>query len=228
MKKRLLLFLILICPIFVAYSQSTIFNNPENRGHWGIRIGGDLALPGAMRYENVGINLFNVGGGVNIGFHYSAPVAANFYIEPGIITYTNIISIKKMWLPGGVNRDFIMRGGIRIPLMAGYHFDFSKKVSFHIFTGPEFELGIIGEEYQEKGWYERWERENIYGNEDAGFKRVDFSWIIGGAITVRNLYFGLSGGIGMLNILKDKPFIVNDPTVTFHENRVTFTFGVHY
>jgi len=35
---------------------------------------------------------------------------------------------------------------MRIPLMAGYHFDFSDSFRFYLFTGPELEIGFSAKE----------------------------------------------------------------------------------
>ena len=45
--------------------------------------------------------------------------------------------------------------------------------------------------------------------------------IIGAGISYKHLYFGVNGGIGMLNM-------VDEPGVKFHENRVTFSIGYNF
>lgn len=51
--------------------------------------------------------------------------------------------------------------------------------------------------------------------------RVNLLWGIGAGITYQHFYFGVNGGIGMLNMM-------DVPDVKFHENRVTFSLGYNF
>lgn len=62
--------------------------------------------------------------------------------------------------------------------------------------------------------------ESVYGD-DGGMKRVDLLWGIGAGLSYRHFYVGLSGGIGMLNML-------DDSDVKFHENRVSLSLGYNF
>lgn len=74
-----------------------------------------------------------------MGIIYNGPVVANFYLEFGLKFYYNTYSEE-------YGDSSIRRTGMRIPLMAGYHFDFSDSFRFYLFTGPELEIGFSAKE----------------------------------------------------------------------------------
>ncbi len=108
--------------------------------------------------------------------------------------------------------------GIRIPVMAGYHFDFTKDIKVSVFTGPELEIGFSGKEYINGHNIEM--SESIYGD-NGGMNRVNVLWGIGAGISYQHFYFSANGGIGMLNMLSGSD-------AKFHENRVTFSVGYNF
>lgn len=206
-----------------AFAQSSILNNPDNKAYFGIRIGGEVTCPGNITVENVGVDAFKNGGGFEIGGIYNLPIAANFYLEPGLKFYYNTYSLKNEMLDG-IDEDItisnmsIRKFGMRIPVMAGYHFDFTNDVKVSVFTGPELEVGFSGKGHIKGEGFDL--SESIYGD-DGGMKRVDLLWGIGAGVSYKHLYFGVSGGIGMLNM-------IDDSYVKFHENRVTFSVGYNF
>ncbi len=198
-------------------AQNSIFNNPDNKGYFGIRVGGEVTCPGKLTAENVGVSLFKNGGGVEFGAIYNAPVVANFYIEPGLKFFYNTYSVKDDYLDRGESSS-IRKFGMRIPVMAGYHFDFTNDIKVSIFTGPELEIGLSAKEYDKADNIEV--KTDAYGK-DGFLNRVDLLWGIGAGISYQHFYFGVSGGIGMLNMAKESD-------AKFHENRVTFSLGYNF
>ena len=209
------------CASVVA--QNTIVNNPDNKAYFGIRVGGEVTCPGDISVENVGLSVFKNGGGVELGGIYNVPVVANFYVEPGLKFYYNTYSLKADFMEDFQN-DIIFNSvsfkkfGMRIPVMAGYHFDFTNDIKVSVFTGPELEVGFSAKEYV-KG-HNIDVSESVYG-EDGGMDRVNLLWGFGAGISYQHFYFGVSGGIGMLNMLSDSD-------AKFHENRVTFSVGYNF
>ena len=63
--------------------------------------------------------------------------------------------------------------------------------------------------------------ESVYG-EDGGLNRVDLSWGFGAGVTYKRLYIGVSGTVGMLNMLRD------GEGMKFHENRASLTLGYNF
>ena len=209
------------CASVVA--QNTIVNNPDNKAYFGIRVGGEVTCPGDISVENVGLSVFKNGGGVELGGIYNVPVVANFYVEPGLKFYYNTYSLQADFMEDFQN-DIIFNSvsfkkfGMRIPVMAGYHFDFTNDIKVSVFTGPELEVGFSAKEYV-KG-HNIDVSESVYG-EDGGMNRVNLLWGFGAGISYQHFYFGVSGGIGMLNMLSDSD-------AKFHENRVTFSVGYNF
>lgn len=204
-------------------AQENVFNNPGNKAYFGVRVGGEITCPGDFSADNVGVGLYKNGGGVEIGGIYNVPVVANFYIEPGVKFYYNTYSVKNEWLDA-IDTDILYEGitikkfGMRIPVMAGYHFDFTKDIKVSVFTGPELEVGFSAKEH-DKGRNFKYSA-SLYGD-DGIMNRVDLLWAFGAGVTFQNYYFGVSGNIGMLNMLSDSD-------LSFHENRVTFSVGYNF
>lgn len=222
--KRFTISMVFACVAFLTmFAQNSIFNNPDNKGYFGIRVAGEVTCPGNFSANGVGVSIYNNGGGIEFGGIYNAPVVANFYIEPGLKLYYDTYSMNddlidamddSSTIKSVTNKKF----GMRIPVMAGYHFDFTSDIKVSVFTGPELEIGFSAKE-KVKG-YGIEVSNSLYGD-DAAFKRVDLLWGIGAGITYQHVYIGVTGKIGMLNMLKDSD-------LTFHENRVSFTLGYNF
>ena len=223
MKKYIISLSLAVLTCATALSQNTIVNNPDNKAYFGIRVGGEVTCPGKTTEGNVGLNIFKNGGGVEFGGIYNIPVVANFYIEPGLKLFYNTYSMKDEFV-NALQDDIILNSasinkfGMRIPVMAGYHFDFTDDIKVSVFTGPELEVGFSAKACIKGRNIET--SESVYG-EDGGMHRVNLLWGFGAGISYQHLYFGVSGGIGMLNML-------DDPYLKFHENRVTFSLGYNF
>lgn len=223
MKKIIVSLMLAISATVPAMAQNTIVNNPDNRAYFGIRVGGELTCPGKISADNIGISTFKNGGGVEFGGIYNIPVVANFYLEPGLKFYYNTYSLKDEFVEA-LQDDIIFNSvsyknfGMRIPVMAGYHFDFTNDFKVSLFTGPELEIGFSAKEYIKGHNIEM--SESVYG-EDGGMSRVNLLWGIGAGISYQHFYFGVNGGIGLLNMLSDSD-------AKFHENRVTFSVGYNF
>jgi hypothetical protein len=221
MKKILTAAMLAAISCFSTVAQSSIFNNPDNKSYFGIRVGGDITCPGKVTSGNVGLSVFKNGGGIEFGGIYNVPVVANFYIEPGLKLYYDSYSVSKDWLDQDdviLNSLSIKKFGMRIPVMAGYHFDFTQDLKVSVFTGPELEIGFSAKEHL-KGQNISLS-ESVYGDE-GGMNRVNLLWGIGAGITYQHFYFGVNGGIGMLNMNSESD-------VKFHESRVTFSVGYNF
>lgn len=224
MKKQIVTIVSAILATVSMSAQDRVFNNPDNEAYFGIRVGGDVTCPGNVTVGKVGVDGFNNGGGIEFGGIYNIPVAANFYIEPGLKFYYDTYTMKKEFMGeiegvGIIDNVSMRKFGMRIPVMAGYHFDFTDDVKLSIFTGPELEVGLSAKEHIGMGNVSV--SESAYG-EDGELNRVNLLWGIGAGISYRKLYFGINGAIGMLNMYKDMP------EVKFHENRVTFSLGYNF
>ncbi len=211
------LFAAVVCA--AGASAQTIVNNPDNLPYFGVRAGLDIACPGDMKSNGVGVDAFSNGAGFHVGAIYNKPVVANFYVEPGLSLYYNTYSINKNFAEAVELSDASIRKfGFRIPVMAGYHFDFTPEIKLHVFTGPEFEIGCVAKEHIEAANISL--SESLYG-EDGGMRRFNCLWDFGAALSYRKFQFGITGGLGMANM-------VDESGVTFHENRVSITLGYNF
>lgn len=222
MKKSIIALSALILSCASVSAQSSIFFSDNNKAYLGVRVGADVTCPGNVKDNNISIDMFKNGGGIEFGAIYNIPVIANLYIEPGLKLYYDTYSadIDIIEAITGYNSSSltVKKFGMRIPVMAGYHFDFINTTKAYVFTGPELELGISAKEHLKVGKVS--ESESLYG-EDGSFKRVNCLWNIGAGISYQQFYFGINGAIGMLNMYKE-----SQPK--FHENRVTFSIGYNF
>lgn len=223
MKKILVSTVLTVLACVSAMAQNTIVNNPGNKAYFGIRVGGEVTCPSNISAYNIGINAFKNGGGLEFGGIYNIPVVANFYIEPGLKFYYNTYSFKDE-LVEAIEGDMALNSvsfnklGMRIPVMAGYHFDFTNDIKAYVFTGPELEVGFSAKECLKGDIIEK--SASIYG-ENGSMNRVNLLWGIGAGVSYQHYYFGVNGSIGMLNMLSNSD-------ATFHENRVTFSVGYNF
>lgn len=223
MKKYILAAVIGAISLLPSLAQSSLVNNPDNKAYFGIRVAPEITCPGSVTSDNIGISAFKNGGGIEFGGIYNVPVVANFYIEPGLKLFYNTYSLKDDFV-GSIEDDMIFESvsfkkfGMRIPVMAGYHFDFTKDIKVSVFTGPELEIGFSAKEYIKGHNIDM--SGSLYGDE-GDMKRVDLLWGVGAGVAYRKFYFGVSGGIGMLNMF-------DDSDIKFHENRVTFSLGYNF
>lgn len=235
MKKLLLLSLAAIASIG-ASAQSSITNNPNNKSYFGARLSVDASIPGNLKYTHGSTSFstdpFGTGGGVSVGGVYNIPVVANLYIEPGMELYYNTNSINVGNFMGDddiINRDFSHRSlrkfGMRIPVLAGYHFDFTPNLSLLAFSGPVLNVGFSNDYYLTTK-----ERSNmqshVSGSMYEDMNRINLSWRIGvGVNFLKNYYFALSGDMGMLNMMKQPG---NGIKAKMYENGFQMTFGYNF
>lgn len=209
-----------------AMAQSSIFNNPDNKAYFGARFGAEVTCPGMVSEDGFGVSVYDNGGGLEFGGIYNLPIVANLYVEPGLNLYYNTYSVNKGYLDAigdgifetSVKSMSFRKFGMRIPVVAGYHFDFTPDIKAYVFTGPELEIGFTAKDHIKA--HKMTMSENLYGK-DGGLHRADLLWKIGAGVSYQNYYFGVSGSIGMLNMYSDS-------YATFHENRVTFSLGYNF
>lgn len=219
MKKFLVLIGAMLLGASALNAQCTIVDNPDNKGYFGVRVSGDMVCPGTLWiFENDGRKMYDIGGGFEAGVIYNAPIVANFYVEPGLKLFYNTYSVREDALSMDLRSESLRKFGMRVPVEFGYHFDFTPDVKLSVFTGPELEVGITSRVCWKGIGYS--ESVSVY-DKDGGMNRVNVLWDFGAGITYDHFYFGVTGAIGMCNMIDDSDF-------TFHENRVSFTVGYNF
>lgn len=229
--KNLLLSAAVVLTAVSAMAQNPIVNNPDNKPYLGVRLSVDGTIPGDIKSGIVSVDKFNHGAGLSVGAVYNYPVVANFYVEPGVSLYYDTYAINHEVFDDvvDVKHASLRQFGLKVPVMLGYHFDFSPKFNLGVFTGPELNVGFSNDEYVttsaqvEPGVkVEVHSAPSVYG--DNGYmNRVDCGWKIGvGANICKNYYVSLSGTIGMTNVLK------NYNGATMHNNGFQLTLGYNF
>lgn len=223
MKKLLLSLALATACVVGASAQDYLLDNPSNRAYFGLRASGEITCPGNVKTAGIGVDMFKVGGGSEIGAIYNIPVVANFYIEPGLKLYYNTYSLKDIYLDeidDDITGYSVRKFGMRIPVNFGYHFDFTPDTKVYVFTGPELEVGFVGKEHFKA--FGMSDSLDIYGD-DGGMNRVDCLWGFGAGVSYQHVYFGVSGAVGLCNMIKD-----GGDMFKFKENRVSFTLGYNF
>lgn len=213
-----------------ASAQSYLLNNPDNHSYFGLRASYDLSCPGKVKTADLGkTKVFGIGSGVSLGLIYNQPLVANFYIEPGVTFYYNTESIEPEALGKAVkafkNRS-LRKFGVQVPVQFGYHFDFTPDISLAIMTGPVLNVGISNDYYvttEPIAGHDIHSSGTLY-RDDNGMNRVDCAWRFGAGLTfAKNYYVGVTGDIGMCNMIKG-----TSGAVTMHDNAVHFTLGYNF
>lgn len=220
--KKFIISLISVGVAMSASAQADLFENPDNHAYFGARIALDISstADGNSYYSN--------GAGFSIGAIYNIPLYKNLYFEPGLSIFYDTFGTETNannpdGTPAGTIDGSIRNFGFRIPLVAGYHFDFTDDMQFSFFTGPQINLSLTAKEHF------LGKSESIFG--DQGFKHVDLQWALGVGLTWQKYYISLSGGIGMT---KARDWKVRDDKNTvlwedsFRRNNFSIAIGYNF
>ncbi len=242
MKKTLILAAALAAGAGFANAQSPILNNPDNKPYFGARLSLESSIPGDLEYSNVKKAVYNPGAGVSVGFIYNQPIVANMFVQPGVELYYDTQKMDRdneffgnERMKSRSTRSF----GMRVPVMLGYHFDFSPKVNVSVFTGPVLKVGFSDDYYvttetaMDNGEAYRFHasgsmyKDNVYTGTALpnAYNRVDCAWRIGvGVNFLKNYYAGFSGDLGMVNKIKH----TNNGAYNQKDNLFQFTLGYNF
>ena len=239
MKKTVLLALALVLAGGSAIAKSTVYNNPDNKVTFGIRVGGDIVLPSEIKTGKYAYDKYDNGGGAELGVVCNIPIVANFFIEPGVKAYFDTYEFDDDWSDNNDNNNdnwfnnpfndeldmSINKFGVRIPLMLGYRFDVSEDFAVSLFTGPELEVGILGNIRTEGAFIDGMANvsftEDLYSTEGSVYNRVNCLWDAGISILFQKMWLGVNAGFGITEM-------DTEPDKKFTENRVTISLGFNF
>ncbi len=201
-----------------------IFDSGDMRPHFGARL--SLDITGAAgniddMFEENGIpNLTNSGFGFTASCIYNIPLYKNLYFEPGLGIFYNTVGLDgdhytvnpnplqpsdPQWISDYTINGSVRNWGFRIPLLFGYHFDFTDAMRVSVFTGPQLNIGFYQKQVYDVHYADLAgapEDEHVsascYGH---GFRRFDAQWVFGAAFHYNKYSIALSGGIGMTNLV---------------------------
>ncbi len=218
MKKVLLSILAAITVVMSAKAQDYLLDNPDNRAHFGVRLGLDVTslVGNGDRYgTKSGFNLTGI---------YNLPIWKNLYFEPGIGVFYDTASINAVYSTDDVQileRGSVRNFGFRIPFNFGYRFDVTDDVSVHLFTGPQLNYNITFGTYYNGA--------KATNQPEADFNRFDFQWNIGLGVDYRNYYAYIEGDFGMSRLIQEKKFSYNEHQLAFPgAKRNIFSIGIGY
>lgn len=222
-----------------ASAQSYLLDNPNNHGYFGIRGSYNLSLPTKVK-STIGDNtytnkkkVFGNGSGFSLGVVYNQPLVANLYLEPGVTfaytteSFKNTMDMFPAFFDKKMKHSSARKFSVEIPVQVGYHFDFTPDVSLAISTGPVLKVGIVDDYYltADKTAGGRIHKSGSLYGEDGALNRVDCAWRIGVGFNIAtNYYIGVSGDLGMVNMLKSDM----DGAVSMHDNAFNVTLGYNF
>lgn len=219
--KKLFISLIALGAAASASAQADLFDNPDNEAYLGARISLDISstADGNSYYSN--------GAGFSIGAIYNIPLYKNLYFEPGLSLFYDTFG-EELLIPDENNMTYgsidgsIRNLGFRIPLVAGYHFDFTDDMQLSVFTGPQLNLSVLAKEHLGDNSY------SIFG--EYGFKHIDLQWALGVGLSWQNYYVSVSGGIGMTKVRDWSTTDVYGKKVSdsFRRNNFSITLGYNF
>ena len=216
-----------------ASAQSYLLDNPNNRGYFGIRGSYNLSLPTKVKSKTISgatadtkKKVFGKGSGFNLGIIYNQPLVANFYIEPGLTLAYSTESFKHTMdmFPAFFDKEMkhssARKLSIQLPVVVGYHFDFTPDISLAVSTGPVLKVGLSDDYYMTTtaGTHVSG---SLYG-ESGTLRRVDCAWRFGVGFNIATRYYvGVSGDLGLLDLLKV-------PDHSMYENAFSVSVGYNF
>lgn len=243
MKKFLLSLTFAVAAASAVSAQNLLVDNPDNEAYLGARIGVDLTST-----SGPSANTYNNGAGFSIGAIYNIPVWQNLYVEPGLSIFYNTFSeditrLSFVNVPGEdpeaepslmpvekIIPRSIRNFGFRIPLLAGYHFDFTDMVKISVFTGPQLNISLYAHDHIKKlpDVDESLEVGSLFGQN--GFKHWDLQWVFGASVAYDRYVFSVQGGVGMTRVFNKTytPTVTDKLPVTDKLRRNTCTISLGY
>ncbi len=213
-------------PLLCLLAALTASAQNDDQPRLGVRLSWDLNSPSAS-YPN-GAKVYGNGSGFSIDSYYDIPLHKAFYFEPGLSFFYNTIGMPDVVITDDSDlrttlTDGSLRNvGFRIPMVAGYRFDFTDDIAISAFTGPQLNVGLSMKNHLNiPSGYETNYKNNtqLYGH---GFHRLDMQWLFGVRFHYQNNFIAeLSGGPGMTDLLGKE-------YGKLHLRRNIFTISVGY
>lgn len=203
--KRFLIGALCMCGLISGANAQDIFDSGEMTPYFGARVSLDITgLRGSINNNDI----YNNGCGFTIGGYYNIPLYKNLYFEPGLGIFYNTIGYNYSATYGNeqlekASVDGSLRNwGFRVPLLVGYHFDFTDEMKVSVFTGPQFNYGLsLRDVYDIKtSGHTEHVSESVYSD----YHRLDVQWAFGAQYHYKQYTFGLTGALGITNLVNEK------------------------
>ncbi len=229
-------------------ASSYLFDNPENKAFLGARASLDISSAAN------GGGFYNNKAGFSLGAVYNIPLWMNLYFEPGVsifyntfgTTYWDSYSVSVPVVDGAglpvvdpagnpvvEERDMayqvdgsIRNFGFRIPLIVGYHFDFTEDIKVSVFTGPQLNMSLLARYHQNEVRVPEAatpaESCSLFGTN--GFKHFDIQWNFGVGVTYQAYTMSLSGSWGLSDMKSGTEMLPRD----LRRNLFSITLGYNF
>lgn len=199
------------------------FNSASPSPYWGVRAGLDFNLPGDWHGASSPVKMFRAGLGFFLGAIYNVPFSARFYFEPGLTLYYDTYSYDDLIIAdanGDVNETDPKVGklGVRVPLVVGMVFPLTDILTLNVFTGPEFNYGLIGKIHLKDA--SRFEDEFPTDLYDGQHRRFNFAWKVGVALPADPWVVTIDGSFGISDLMAGD--------ISFREHRVSVGVGYNF
>lgn len=247
LQKAMVIAALVLCAGSTQAATTYLFDNPENRTYLGVRVGIDIssAANGGGYYSNKA--------GFTAGAVYNIPLWRNLYFEPGLSIFYNPFGTTS-WDSYEVSVPVIENGvpvvgpdgkpvtteenvayqidgsirnfGFRVPLLVGYHFDFTEDIKVHVYTGPQFNLSLLARYHREAVAVPEAQAPaescSLFGTN--GFKHFDMQWNFGVGLTYQTYYVGLSGSWGVTDMKSGTELLPRN----LHRNLFSINLGYNF
>lgn len=242
----------ILCAVGVWEAQAqSVVNNPDNKAYWGIRTSFDLTMPSKLKISSpdgkisISQSVYDPGAGISTDGVFNIPIVANFYIEPGLGFYYNTMVIKENALEGlktyiqnlgvrdaRITKHSVRKTGMRIPVMAGYHFDFSQNVRLVLFTGPVLDIGFSMDEYVKVNIFNDSFASSMYKARDRysedRMQRTNLDWRVGIGVDIHRFFIACNWTAGLTNSYLVAEKNSKDYKIDFRQNYLQFSFGYNF
>ena len=200
--KKVLILIFLLCGVLSGKAQ--IVEQGERNPMWGVRVAFDVNMPGKVHSNLIDDRMFRTGTGVTVGGVCNIALWNKLYLEPALSLYYDTYSYKNLTVVGDNYEESdpsIYKIGFRLPVVVGYSFSISDRLSIAPFTGPELSYAFAGATRLDAP--DRYTPEDIsaispFNNQH----RVDCGWKVGVAFFSGMWSFNIDGTIGMTDIMK--------------------------
>ncbi len=198
--------------------------DPDKRAIWGLKASVDVNIPGKWHFDNESVKMYSTDYGFAAGGVCNIYLPSNFYFEPGVSLYYDRYSYSdlKTTDTDGNLVDYnpqIHKFGIRIPAVFGYVFSITETMDMAVFTGPEFNIGLIGKvKSKNKTLISETIPENLYGN---GMQhRFDLAWKFGVGFPIGSLFVSIDAAVGVTDIMPGN--------ISYRDNRASVSMTYYF
>ena len=196
----------------------------DSRVIWGIKGALDINFPSKWHINDVSMDMYKHGLGGNLGAVCNIYLANNFYLEPALSVYYDTYSYDEFVIGESASMNFdsrIHKLGFRLPIVAGYAFDFLELFDMNVYTGPEFSYSFSGgldDKY--KGMLPDEDFQTFLPFGKYGLhRRFDCAWKIGIGFPTEYVTINIDAALGLTDMSKGD--------ISFTENRLTIGL-THY